>query len=36
MIVATCGSLVLAQQKPGQKDPKADAAAQAAAQAQQQ
>lgn len=36
VLVATCGSLVLAQQKPGQKDAKADAAAQAAAQAQQQ
>ena len=36
VIVATCGTLVLAQQKPNPKDPKADAAAQAAAQAQQQ
>ena len=36
VIVATCGTLVLAQQKPAPKDPKADAAAQSAAQAQQQ
>ena len=36
VMVATCGTLVLAQQKPNPKDPKADAAAQAAAQAQQQ
>lgn len=36
VLSATCGTLVLAQQKPAPKDPKADAAAQAAAQAQQQ
>ena len=36
VMFATCGTLVLAQQKPAPKDPKADAAAQAAAQAQQQ
>jgi hypothetical protein len=36
VMVASCGTLVLAQQKPAPKDPKADAAAQAAAQAQQQ
>lgn len=36
VLSVTCGTLVLAQQKPTPKDPKADAAAQAAAQAQQQ
>jgi len=36
VLSATCGTLVLAQQKPPAKDPKADAASQAAAQAQQQ
>ena len=36
VLSVTCGTLVLAQQKPAPKDAKADAAAQAAAQAQQQ
>jgi hypothetical protein len=36
VLSVTCGTLVMAQQKPAPKDAKADAAAQAAAQAQQQ